>query len=795
MTKPTIPELPSLSNKTTFLTLAQAFFVWLTTTFIDWIDSIATAMNFNSTNDTSATSLLIGTGSKSLTVSPNKSFVGGMYVVIADTAAPSTNSMVAQVTSYNSTTGALVVNAVNTTGSGTKTAWTISQTAKPFITGSLTAADVAAGTFGTGVLLPSGQLTGTVAIANGGTGATTASTALTALGGASLTALASDTGASLIGFKQSGAGAVSRTLDAKSKESVSVKDFGAVGDGVTVDSSAFQLALNYAATNNKTLELVSGETYNCTGSTLNVACNIFGNGATIKGYLSVTTDDLTLKDFELIGTNPSIALYLAGSTTAPTRWYRLKLLNIKITFAAGVATANSFGLYASNIDFLEVRGCNILYGIQLIGCTEYMIDGNIIDGDNFSNENELIHASLLSYGHIVNNTFRNSLDNYIDLYSSGARTIISNNRFLSCKTRQGAAIEIKVTLTDDANSSSDTNGWVEQIIIDGNYFYDTRAFAVQATQIIAVFYLDSRAAPSYSVAETPRNILITNNVFDGFDATLHGASYFSPIYFYDVTSAIVKGNIFRNMALGTSSDMSSCVWVEKCRDINIEGNRMSIKNGTGVSLHDACENITVANNHMLDDLNKTHTLSYGIRITKEGSRPAPIITNSNFHGNIVKANISAFRHIYSAGGQLDRCLIQNNIFQQECSMQLIQKCTISGNKFEVTSTRNTGCEIGIGSAISAHNIVVNNTIVSPSGTPKTGFSITRFRGGQVSANIIHTATYGILFAGTSTAGELDYINVKDNFSISQTQANFPHYSGMNAADTALLQAANNQKIT
>lgn len=74
---------------------------------------------------TSVTSLTIGTGSKSLTVAASLSFAAGQYVVIASTAAPTVDYMEGRITSYNSTTGALVVSASISAGSGTYASWTV----------------------------------------------------------------------------------------------------------------------------------------------------------------------------------------------------------------------------------------------------------------------------------------------------------------------------------------------------------------------------------------------------------------------------------------------------------------------------------------------------------------------------------------------------------------------------------------------------------------------------------------------------------------------------------------------
>lgn len=96
---------------------------YTTTLSVDLDDLVTAAAGLYQT--TSATSNAIGTGSKSFTIGVSKGYLAGDYMLIADSAAPTTNYMWGKVTSYNSTTGALVFDCQRIGGSGTKTSWTV----------------------------------------------------------------------------------------------------------------------------------------------------------------------------------------------------------------------------------------------------------------------------------------------------------------------------------------------------------------------------------------------------------------------------------------------------------------------------------------------------------------------------------------------------------------------------------------------------------------------------------------------------------------------------------------------
>ena len=80
-------------------------------------------------------------------------------------------------------------------------------------------------------------------------------------------ALVASSGSNLIGFIQAGTGAVARTVQGKLRDVVSVKDFGAVGDGVTDDRLAFQNAVTAVITGGRGTVYVPEGTYLINGTT------------------------------------------------------------------------------------------------------------------------------------------------------------------------------------------------------------------------------------------------------------------------------------------------------------------------------------------------------------------------------------------------------------------------------------------------------------------------------------------------------------------------------------------------
>jgi len=572
---------------------------------------------------------------------------------------------------------------------------------------------------------------------------------------------------------------------------VYLDQLGVKGDG-TNESSDINGAMAACAALGKPANLRPGKTYRA-DTAFSVLTSINGRGATLKGKLQVAGNGITIRDLDLIvvGATP-VGVTLAG--TAGTPYRDITLDKVKITFDAGTTTAYREAVQANYITNLKIRDCNIMYGIALTYCPDYSITGSRIDGE-YLNNSELLHASAKSYGIVSGNHFLRSNDNWIDLYSSGERTVISGNKFVGLKSYLGTGIEIKVSLTDDpANTSGDTLGWTEQIIISGNYFGDAVAYSSIFHSYINVYYIDTRASPAFLWANAPRNIIIGGNVFDGWDGTLHGTGYFSAIILNAVCAATVAGNIFRNMTLqATGSEWSSCIWVEDCKDVIIVNNRGAMRYGCGISLHGANTDHSITGNHLLYDEKGGFKSKYGITAPKVGSRADPTLVGCTIAFNKIDATSRALRFPYYVAGGLTECHITGNDCREYSTIDKINRSRITDNSFACTAS----AALGIGSlnAITAHNTISGNTFKAPSGNTLPGCTVYCMRASGIKNNRAFDATEGLWFIGTNTAGEMSDLSVSDNYSVAQTGASFPRYTSMNASDTASLVVANNRKVT
>jgi hypothetical protein len=168
-------------------------------------------------------------------------------------------------------------------------------------------------------------------------------------------------------FLAAGTGASQRTVLDKLRDVVSVKDFGAVGNGVADDTAAIQAAITASA--NKSVYFPSG-TYVATTLTVANPCRLFGEGiikkttAASSALLTLNTNDVDIDGLEFRGASvdatPASVVFLdtaikvyGASSVSPYR--RFNITNVKV---------NGFAGFAMDIRWSEdvtITGCQIKY--------------------------------------------------------------------------------------------------------------------------------------------------------------------------------------------------------------------------------------------------------------------------------------------------------------------------------------------------------------------------------------------------------------------------------------------------
>jgi hypothetical protein len=133
---------------------------------------------------------------------------------------------------------------------------------------------------------------------------------------------------SKVNFVQTGAGAVQRTVDSKLKDVVSVKDFGAKGDGVTDDTAAIQAAIN--ANSGKSVFFPPGKyTVSGTLGSSALTCPALGIsllGASQNNAILSTEDSIAFFSAVDVDNVEIAGLQFTNNATSRTAWQRGILL-------------------------------------------------------------------------------------------------------------------------------------------------------------------------------------------------------------------------------------------------------------------------------------------------------------------------------------------------------------------------------------------------------------------------------------------------------------------------------------
>ena len=569
--------------------------------------------------------------------------------------------------------------------------------------------------------------------------------------------------ATKLSFTQAGTGAAARTVDSKLGDTVSVKDFGAVGDGTTNDTAAIQAALT--AAENQILVFPGPATYLISAS-LTVPSNIEIVGEP-GAILQTATPNLDI-------------LNATGRTNV-----RIRGLYIKQTVTSTVAYIAAINL--TNASRCSVVGC-MIEGVSHIGVYLYNSTQCVVSDNRIINFTGTIQdaAGVFLLFSAADNVVRN---NYIstgghtgimlqDAYSAGASSIPARNLITGNIIKNCTAYGVCVYLPgSEAAFTGSVSGTVLTVT----------AVASGTIAVGATVFLSNGATPNFGVitslgtgtggvgtynlsisstqastslaSASPKNTYnkVVNNDIDNVSGSFGAGEFGTGIYVagYAQGGTVVQGNTINN-----------------CSSATLNGATLA-PGGIGINgTPNRCAGVVVANNIITGQtkydgiaLKQAFGVSVlGNNITcAAGNSTGPCILLSGTTSNtIVQGNellhLGNQRGILINGYGSNNSILSN--FVTNTASNGIDALGSGGTQNRVNISGNTVNCLGSGSAIQAsgsNNVTIANNIAQCA----TGLSIylsavtnVRVSGNQLTGG----GTYSFQTASTCTGGLFDITN-------------------------------------
>jgi hypothetical protein len=353
---------------------------------------------------------------------------------------------------------------------------------------------------------------------NSGAGQNAAQTSFTGFKGqvGNVQDLADDDGSDWIGFEPAGTSAVARSAQDKMRETVSVMDFGAVGDGVTDDSAAFIAAITASDTvvipaGNYLIESVI--TIPADNKTLIGTGGVIVRGAALTNGPTITATSKNNLKYENLVFNVEVGTPHVQDGNFVTHFSCNYITCIGNTFDAsipGAATQKESLLTAFttfDCNFVTIQGNQFRY---LFGnCCGPNSTDNGVNGHDFS---------------IVGNVFYNCVDTSVGCWTDANAVTITGNTFSRDDyTTSYNGVFMDVAGAFNVTISGNTfNGNVvgvrcltnldytnKNIVVNGNVFENQTDGPSETAQCIKISHSDNSSGGQQSM-----DISILNNIFN-----------------------------------------------------------------------------------------------------------------------------------------------------------------------------------------------------------------------------------------------------------------------------------------
>jgi len=378
-------------------------------------------------------------------------------------------------------------------------------------------------------------------------------------------------------------GSVATNVEAKLSQTVSVADFGALGDG-SDDTVAIQAALDSGA---KTVNFVSTGDYHVSG-TLTVPAGVFiqGNGATL-----VADDHFRLLSFQNGGGVFNLNMTGAGDAT-----YTVDSTAIYCSGHANTAAAPTY------VTGPIVENCVISlfgeYGVYLAYTKQTRIVGNKIDQVGYAGIGGVSCEDTIIDGNLIKDIITGSPggDAYgIFVDRKDGTSELEEPRSYRCAITNNIITNVTSSVANNGQGI-DTHGGID-FIIDSNKITNCEAgIFLTASSISGVQEL----GPIRCVVS---NNIISSSLYRSYGIVVYGARTGATVAQH-AEDCVISGNILLGHGLKTSSTVPG-VYLSATKNVTVVGNVFKQCGGSCVMLDFQNINVNISSNEFIDPVSDT----------------------------------------------------------------------------------------------------------------------------------------------------------------------------------------------